>query len=164
MNKSAAVKFEQFVKRELTDELKSVIVYQENGVYELFGKYIITSTKDGYYKVTMKPFAGEHLFVTIRNAVSWCTFDSARKYYEARRIKELDLRLASIDFDIDIHKRMVKKNGNTEDKWIYIIKLQEDTLKKKLMLTEINSYINTSKTLQAHRFSQKKQPIFNRLR
>jgi hypothetical protein len=164
MNKSAAVKFEQFLKRELTDELKSVIVYQENGVYELFGKYVITSTNDGYYKVTMKPFADEHLFVTVKNAVTWCTFDIVKQYREANRVKELDLKIASIDFDITIHKRMVTKANDSDNKWIYIIKLQEDALKKKLMLTEINSYINTSKMLQAHRFSQKKQPIFNRLR
>jgi hypothetical protein len=159
-----ATKFEQFIKRELTDDIKNLIVYQENGVYELFGKYVIRSTNDGYYKVTTHPFAGEHLFVTIKNAVSWCTFDNAKRYHEARRIKDLDLRIASIDFDINIHKRMVKNAENIENKWIYIIKLEEDTFKKKMMLTEINSYINTSKMLQANRFSQKKQPVFSRLR
>jgi hypothetical protein len=59
---------------------------------------------------------------------------------------------------------MVKNAENIENKWIYIIKLEEDTYKKKMMLTEINSYINTSKMLQANRFSQKKQPVFSRLR
>ena len=69
-----------------------------------------------------------------------------------------------MEVDLAIHKKMVKNTKDSNNKWIYIIKLQEDTLKKKMMLREINSYINTSKTIQAQKFSKTKQPGFSHMR
>jgi hypothetical protein len=158
-------KLEKFFNKELTSELKDVMIINDgDNNYELFGKYYISPMSSGYFKVTVKTSYDTHDFASVKNAVAWCTFDNAKKYSEANRIKDLDLRLCSMEVDLAIHKKMVKNTKDSNNKWIYIIKLQEDTLKKKMMLREINSYINTSKTIQAQKFSKTKQPGFNHMR
>jgi len=43
---------------------------------------------------------------------------------------------------------------------LYKIKLQEDFYKRKLVVSEIDTYINNSKTLHTAKIKPKKQPIF----
>lgn len=158
-------KLEKFFTKELTTELKDIMIINDGGNnYELFGKYYISPSSAGYFKVTVKSSHDTHDFASVKNAVAWCTFDNVKKYTSANRIKDLDLRLCSMEVDLAVHKKMVKNTKDSNNKWIYIIKLQEDNLKKKMMLKEINSYINTSKTIQAQKFSKTKQPGFNHMR
>jgi len=158
-------KLENFFKKELTTELKDVLMINDGqNNYELFGKYHISPTSTGYFKVSLKSTYDTYEFANVRNAVTWCIFDNAKRYSEANRIKDLDLKLCSMEVDLAIHKKMAKNTKDTNNKWIYIIKLQEDALKKKMMIREINSYINTSKIIQAQKFSKTKKPGFNHMR
>ncbi len=158
-------KLEKFFNRELTSALKDVMIINDGGNnYELFGKYYVSPTPSGYFKVTLKTTHDEYEFANVRNAVTWCIFDNVKKYSDANRIKDLDLKLCSMEVDLAIHKKMVKNTKDTNNKWIYIIKLQEDTLKKKMMLNEMSSYINTSKIIQAQKFSKTKKPGFSHMR
>lgn len=157
-------KLENFLTQQLSGDLRTILITtDDNGNYQLFGKYVIIPTKGGYYKVVVNA-TEEYEFGTVKHAVAWCTFDQSKKYREAKRIKELDLKLCSMEVDIAIHKKMAKNAKDDSLKCIYITKLQEDGIKKKIMLREINSYINTSKMIQAQRFEQKKQPNFSHLR
>jgi|688.fasta_scaffold16299_15 hypothetical protein len=158
-------KLEKFFTKELTSELKDVMIINDGGNnYELFGKYFVSPTPSGYFKVSIKTAYEVHEFANVRNAVTWCIFDNAKKYSEANRIKDLDLRLCSMEVDLAIHKKMAKNAKDPSNKWIYLIKLQEDNLKKKMMLNEMSSYINTSKTIQAQKFRKTKKPDFSHMR
>lgn len=158
-------KFEKFLERELTGSLKDVIVIADkDGTYELFGKYKIYPVKAGYYKVSIFNTDSVHEFANVKNAVTWCTFDNVKKFHEANRIKDLDLRLCSMEVDIAIHQKMASRSKDINTKWIYITKYEEDILKKRMMLKELNSYINTSKMIQAQKFSKTKGPSFSQMR
>lgn len=150
-------KFDKFLKHELAGSLKDVIIIAEkDGTYILFGKYRITPI-DGSFEVTIFHTDTVHEFMNIKNAVAWCTFYNVKKYHEARRIKELDLKLSSMEIDISIQQRMANKNANDPNmKWVYIVKYQEALRKKKVMLNELLSYINTSKMIQDQLFSKTK--------
>lgn len=165
MSKQKIDKLEKFFLQEI-NQLKDIIVMHndDDNSYVLFGKYVIRLSKNGYYQVSTLTTDDFAEFNSLKNAVSWCTFEHAKKYREANRIKELDLRLCSIEVDLAIHKKMVKNSTNTDSKWTYIIKFQEDTIKKKLMLKELNTYINISKMLQSQRFSNSNTPRFSHLR
>lgn len=158
-------KFEKFLERELTGTLKDVIVIADkDGTYELFGKYKIYPTRGGYYKVSIFSTDIVYEFANVKNAVTWCTFDNAKKFHEADRIKDLDLRLCSMEVDIAIHQKMASKAKDMNTKWIYITKYEEDILKKRIMINELKSYINTSKMIQAQKFNKTKGPNFSHMR
>jgi hypothetical protein len=164
--KDPTVKIDQFLNKELSSELKSLMITTtERGNYELFGKYRIVPTSQGYCKVVLlSPYDHTEEFTSIKNAVTWCIFDSHKKYREANRIKDLDLRLCSKDVDIAVQKRMIKKAKDMDSKWVHIIKLEEDSIKKRAMLEELNSHINISKFLQLQKFKTRKELGFSNLR
>jgi hypothetical protein len=148
-------KFEKFFEREISTVKDVMILPDADGSYELFGKYKIYPSKGGYYRVSVFSTDTEYEFTNIKNAVTWCTFDNVKKYYEAGRIKDLDLRLCSMEVDIAIHQKLANKTKDKNNRWIYLTKYEEDLLKKKAMLKELNSYINTSKLIQAQKFKSK---------
>ncbi len=157
-------KFEKFLEREI-QAIKDIVIFADNdGTYELFGKYKIYPIKSGYYKVSIFGTDSVHEFANVKNAVTWCTFDHVKKYYEAGRIKDLDLRLCSMEVDIAIHQKMASKAQDMNTKWIYITKYEEDIRKKRLMVSELKSYINTSKMIQAQRFNKTKGSGFSHMR
>jgi hypothetical protein len=158
-------KFEKFLQREFTDALADVIIFVDKaGAYELFGKYTIYPLKSGNFKVRVLETEKTHMFSNVKNAVAWCTFDHVQKVHEANRIKDLDSRLSSIEVDIAVHQRMSSLANNINNKWIYINKYKEDILKKKMMVNELNSHINTSKMIQAYKFTKTKGPSFKQMR
>ena len=157
-------KFEKFLERELPT-IKDVVVFaDDDGTYELFGKYKIYPVRGGYYKVSIYNTDTTHEFANVKNAVTWCTFDNVKKYHEANSIKDLDFRLCSMEVDIAIHQKMASKTKDKNNRWIYITKYEEDVLKKKQMLKELNSYINTSRMIQAQKFNKTKGPTFSHMR
>ncbi len=65
-------KLENFFKKELTTELKDVLMINDGqNNYELFGKYYISPTSTGYFKVSLKSthdtyeFANHFVFVLV---------------------------------------------------------------------------------------------------
>jgi hypothetical protein len=75
--------------------------------------------------------------------------------YEARRIAELDNKLVSIDVDINIHQNLFKKSKITDDKLMYLAKLNEDRIKKKNIVRELENYVSDSNLWQKRRFNRK---------
>lgn len=136
--------------------LEDVIIFQNtDGSYELFNTYHITKTEKDEYIVTMLTTFTTHQFNTLKNAVAWCTFDKRNLLYQANRILTLDNLLAGIELDISLHAKIFKNSKNSEDKLIFLAKLSEDKLKKRLFTDELYSYINDSKRWQINRFNRK---------
>mgnify|MGYP001809785450 CR=1 FL=1 len=147
------IKLNQFFEDELKSDLKEVLITKDQtGRYSLFGKYTVVPTKQGWFKVFSKDISVE--FETIRNAVAWCTLHHAGKMREAKRVQALDLQLASVYTDLLVHRQMLRKHLGRDSRWIYVTKLQEDTRKRKQILNEIKSYINSSKMIQNRNFNR----------
>lgn len=149
-------KLNKFFEEELQSELRDILITKDaNGIYSLFGKYTISPTSQGYYKVKSKGLFTE--FTTIKNALAFVTLHNAGKFSEANQIQRLDLRLCSINIELQVHRNILK---TTDNRLLYIIKIQEETIKRRRIVEEIKSYINNSIQLQARRFSKSQKPNF----
>jgi hypothetical protein len=67
------------------------------------------------------------------------------------------MHLSSIEVHISIHSKMFKKAKKTEDKLIYLAKLNEDKYQKRSMSEELSNYIRNSYTWQQQRFGLKSE-------
>ena len=148
--------YERVEKDSIISNLQEVIIFQEeDGTYQLFNKYRITKLSEFEFNVSAYRSATTNNFYTLKNAVTWCIFDKQNKVYETNRISELDKKLGGIDVDISIHTRLFKKNKDMTTKLIYLSKLTEDKLKKRIITTELYTYILESKRWQIQRFNRK---------
>lgn len=140
---------------EFNTSLRNVLLSQDNsGKYYLFGKYAIVN--HGYYYKVYCINSGDIVeFSSLKNATAYCVLENAGKRIDARRVMNLDLKLSSIDVDIAIHKNKLKNSTDDFSSRVSIIKLQEDTYKRRVMLAELNDYINTSKKIQDNNFKSK---------
>ena len=159
-----ATKLDQFFSREINAELKDVLISCDRfGKYSLFGKYTISPTSDDYYKVTISGSESSYEFASLKHALTWCVFSNSSKQREANKIQLLDMKLCGIDVDLAVHRRKLKLASDAFTKDIYIIKVQEDTIKRKLIVAEINSYINNSRQIQVKKFTSKNKMNFKYL-
>ena len=153
------IQFDKLQKMIPNSEMKSLqdlIIYQESDVsYQLFNRYVINKKTVSEYVVTTTFSDDPYTFNTLKNATAWCIFDKRDKFYEARRILELDNKLGGIDVDIMIHQKLFKKSKTDEDLLIYIAKLNEDRIKKQMIVDELDSYVSESKIWQERRFERK---------
>jgi len=148
-------KIEKFIPKSYIKDLEDVIVYQnEDGSYELFNKYRIEKSSDSEFNVYIWGIRSL-TFYSLKNAVTWCTYDKRNRVLDSDRIHYLDSGLVRIEAMIEQHQRLVKKANNPDSKLIYLAKLTEEKLQKKHMLSEIGSYINQSKLWQTQRFNRK---------
>lgn len=136
--------------------LADLIIYQDSdGSYQLFNKYVIQKSVGAGFDVTSTVSDTCHKFFTLKNATAWCIFDKRNKFFETRRISDLDAKLGSVDIDIQIHQKMFKKAKSSDDQLIYLAKLTEDQIKKRMMTDELDRYTKESKSWQNRRFEQK---------
>lgn len=148
-----AAKLDQFFSREINADLKDVLISCDRvGKYSLFGKYTIAPTSEEYYRITISGSSTSYEFASMKNALTWCVFSNSEKKREARKIQLLDMKLCGIDVDLAVHRRKLKTASDPFTKDIYIIKVQEDTIKRKQIVAEINSYINNSRQIQDRKF------------
>lgn len=154
-----ANKIASFIEYELSSDLQDVLVTQDNtGKYYLFNRYVIV-TLNNYCKVYCLQ-SGEILdFSSLKSATAWCILHNAGKHSYARILKRLDSKLISIALDIAIHKNMIKTTKDSFVQSVSINKLQEDTYKRRMILAELNDYINTSKQIQDKNFRIKDSKI-----
>lgn len=147
---TVVAKLNKFFDIELRSDIKDILITcDKNGRYSLFGEYTIIPN-NGYFDVRSQNVREN--FSTIKNAIAYVTLHHAGKYFEAKRMCYLDLSLCSINVDIEVHRNLLKKKIDDNSKLIYTIKIQEDTIKKRNIIKEIQSYINSSITIQMTRF------------
>ena len=136
-------KMHKFFDDELNSDLKEVMITRDKlGRLTVYGEYTIIPDNNGYVKVIGKSLSLEFTF--LKNALAYVTLIHAGKRNEANRIYQLDLRLCSINVDLAVHRNILKKRSDPDSKLLYMIKVQEDTAKKRKIVEEIKSHINSS--------------------
>ena len=137
-------------------KLQDVVIFKDvDGTYNLFNKYHITKKDMNDIVVSLNNGDNINSFFSMKNAVCWCVLDKIGKYNLANRVIQLDMSLSSVEVHISIHSRMFKKSKKTEDKLIYLAKLNEDKFQKKAMSEELQKYIAHSYVWQQKRFGLK---------
>ena len=137
-------------------KLQDVVIFKDtDGTYSLFNKYHIKKKDVTDIVVSLNNGDDVNSFFSMKNAVCWCVLDKIGKYQLADRVINLDMNLSSIDVHISIHSRLFKKAKKTEDKLIYLAKLNQDKLQKTAMSEELSKYIQDSYNWQQKRFGLK---------
>ena len=150
-------RIERMIPSKEMASLQDLIIFQDtDGSYQLFNKYSILKKNDEY-EVTVLTSDKKLHFSSLKNATAWCIFDKRDKFYETRRIQELDGKLSGLEVDIQIHQKMYREAKTEGDQLIYIAKLSEDRLRRKIMLEELAEYTTDSKHWQERRYEVKPQ-------
>jgi hypothetical protein len=149
---------DKFFETGLKSEIQDVLITKDKlNRYSLFGKYHITPADSGQHKITGEMITESIEFVQLKNAVVWCILHNAKKYRDAARIVDLDLKLCSIEFDLVVHRNILKRSAESNARLTYMIKIQEDVYKRRLIIDEITSHLNNSKNIQANKFDHFKK-------
>lgn len=137
-------------------KLQDVVIFKDtDGTYSLFNKYHIKKKDVTDIVVSLNNGDNVNSFCNMKNAVCWCVLDMIGKYQLADRVIDLDMHLSSVEVHISIHSKLFRKAKKTEDKLIYLAKLNEDEFQKKIMGDELNQYVTNSYTWQQKRFNSK---------
>lgn len=136
-------------KTDIKSKIKELfIVREEDGSYNLFGRYIIEN-RNGEFILQEKGENTHYVFYFLKHAVTWCVLNNNKNYKDVKRVLELDNELVSLDAAIENHTRLIRKNPKNP---IYGTKLQEEKLKKRKILNEINNYTVLSKYIQSKKY------------
>jgi hypothetical protein len=142
------------IYKDLANKIRDLLIIREDdGSYNLFGKYKVTESNAGY-NIIVDNEPVNYSFSSLKTAVTWCVFDKNKKYKEVKRLIELDLALGGIDVAIAQHKRLLTKSHDLIDKQIFMAKLVEEKRKKQELSQEIQGYITTSKYMQSKKFAE----------
>ena len=95
----------QLFKDELLSGLRHLYISNDKDGIKVFGDFLITKTKDGYYNVSKQHWQETREFLTIKNAMSYCVLLKNNRTDIARRVYMLDSKLASVNLDVKIHTR-----------------------------------------------------------
>jgi hypothetical protein len=135
------------------NSIKKFVIIQEKNGYRVFEKYIITKYSQGF-KVTQLHNDIEHTFLTLKNALTWCTLHNKNKIVEAQRVKFLDTQLNGLSVSTSLLERYMKKTRENDKKFIYLNKIIENKLKHNVLLKEILTLSETAKKYQLNWLSQ----------
>ena len=134
----------------MTPELKSKLIYNDNGQYVLFDLYRIIVSND-IYLVKKLTSDDDLIFGSLRTATAWCVLDNYNKIIPARRIIELDKQLSSNQVDKTIHGRLQKQKNNV-NREIYRDKMLYDLSKQMQLRRELDKYIIMANICQQRGF------------
>lgn len=149
MNKQLETKINNFFIREMNSGIGDVSIFNyEDGIYELFNRYKITKQDNNLFEVSSLYGDMKYLFSSLKNAVIWCIYEKRKKWQISKRIEELDAKISGIDVSSSIIKKLIMKEKDPDIKFTYIIKLNEEKLRKKCMLEELAGYAIDAKVHQ----------------
>ena len=149
-------KLDRMISNSEFAKLQDVVIFKDtDGTYSLFNKYHIKKKDTNDVVVSLNNGDDVNSFCNMKNAVCWCVLDKIGKYQLANRVIDLDMHLSSVEVHISIHSKLFKKAKKTEDKLIYLAKLNQDKLQQKAMSEELSKYIQDSYIWQQKRFSSK---------
>ena len=149
-------KINKFLTKELIQNMGDIVIFKnENNTYELFNQYIIQPHINNGYKIICKFNSVEKTFSSVKNAVAWCVFDRNQKINECNRIQEIDVFLDSVELEIILCKKYLKRQTNIDSKLLYLNKLKENQEKKKRLAGELDEFIKLSKYWQDKKFIRK---------
>lgn len=141
---------EQLAESALPKLLKCLIYQINDDSYVLFEEYSIKKTSES---VILNRYRDDKVFSfnTLRNATAWAVLDKYNKFFEANRVKELDLKLQSVQVDKAIHKKL-SRSKNLDERTIHSHKLQTDIEREKRFRNELDKYIIMANNCQQRGF------------
>lgn len=151
------LKLEKVINQKDIDKLRDIVIFQDDdGTINLYGKYIVSKQKDNTYKVNIQGTYTEHIFFKLTNAIAWCSFDKRNLIRKANRLHQLDRLVYSMDTEIQLQSRLLRKAKDPDNAIIYLSKLSNNKAKKRNFANEIVDFINDYKRWQNGLFDKSK--------
>jgi hypothetical protein len=149
-------RLDNFFNNEYKSASKISIIQNNDGSYVLFDKYMIQKFNNTY-KVFKLATHVELDFNVLQNSVTWCIFDYRNKIIDCNKIVTLDRDLSSIDASIQLHKTLIGKTKNQDNKILYYAKMSNDICKKKNYTRQLKMLVREATNWQLNRFNYKEQ-------
>ena len=148
---------ERLFRKEFGDILPNIIWENDDGVYEVFGKYRILPESHGFRVWCSATDVG--LFGTTRSALSWCIADKHRAYNLARELKELDNKLTALNNDISVRTAIAERSRRWEFRDPIATKLETKIIRRKQVDNQLAKCISWAKYCQQRGFTNETQRI-----
>ena len=142
---------EQFVRAELKEVMPNMIWRDDNGDYEVFGRYVITKTKNLFEVHIHATCAGA--FNSTKTALSWCIADKYRNYNLARQILTIDNVLGNLNNDIFTRAAVANKTKKVQFREDIETKLETKIIRKRELEIQLDKCVNQAKYLQQRGFN-----------
>jgi hypothetical protein len=148
---------ERMFRQEFRDLMPNVIWQNDDGVYEVFGRYRIVPESLGFRVFCSATDVG--VFATTRSALSWCIADKNQAYNLARELKELDNKLTSLNNDIAMRSALADRSRRWEFRDPVATKLETKIIHRKQVENQLTKCINWAKYSQQRGFTNETQRI-----
>jgi hypothetical protein len=149
MNRKDRV-LERWVRKELEHVAHNLILRDDAGGYDLFGRYRIVPQGSECVVYQDNMVMGE--FTNTRIAVSWCVASKYRRQDLADGLLKTDRALCQITNDIDVRSRLAERSRRPrfrEDVWN---KLETKIIRRKKLQSQLAKYVDWAKYLQQRGF------------
>lgn len=155
--KNKETKVDKFLSKHITEDnpVFSISLLNVDGTYILFGKYFITKEKD-WYVLLCEQTNTKKTFSTLKTAITWGVYREKRLFTECKNIEAIDYKLSSLEIDICQKNKVLNNTKDEGNKLIYTTRIEEDYIKKRNLLKQLNRYISKSKEWQTKSFNAAK--------
>ena len=143
----------KIINRNLINDLKSSTVIKQGNTVTMFERYLLKTTSSSCLLKRLTDGVTIN-FSSLKNAVTWATFDNKSKIADCDRVLFLETILKGLDFDQILYEKYIKKTPSNDKKFTYLVKLQETKMKKRLLLQELEVYCDRAKRLQVAQFER----------
>jgi hypothetical protein len=148
---------ERMFRQEFCDLMPNVIWENDDGVYEVFGRYRIVPERHGFRVFCSATDIGT--FATTRSALSWCIADKKQAFNLAREIKELDNKLTALNNDIAVRTAIAERSRKWEFRDPVATKLESKIIRRKQVENRLAKCIDWAKYSQQRGFNNETQRI-----
>jgi len=142
--------FERLFRQEFREIMPNTIWQNDDGVYEVFGRYRIKPNLPGYRVFCSATDVG--VFSSTRTALSWCIADKNKAYNTARELLTVDNKLTALTHDITARAALGDRSNNPALRETILTKLESKIIQKKLLENQLTKCVNWAKYIQQRGF------------
>jgi hypothetical protein len=141
---------ERVFRQEFRDLMPNVIWQNDDGVYEVFGRYRIQPESQGFRVFCSATDVG--VFATTRTALSWCIADKNQAYNTARELLTTDIKLSVLTADIATRVAIGDRSRDPVLRETILTKLESKIIHKKQLENQLSKCVNWAKYCQQRGF------------
>jgi hypothetical protein len=148
---TSGIEFDKAFRKEFPKILTNLIFPNEDGSFEIFGRYVIKKEKAVYHVYCSGTDMG--MFSGTKTALSWCIASKFANYNLARDILILDNKLRSLSNDITTRVSVAERSKNSLFRETVETKLETKIIHKKQVEQQLNKCVNYAKRSQTLGFN-----------
>ena len=138
-------------RKEFPKILPNLIFQNEDGSFEVFGRYVIKKEKSVFHVYCSDTKTG--VFTSAKTALSWCIATKFSNYNLARDILILDNKLRSLTNDITTRASVADRSKNPLFRETVETKLESKIIHKKQVEEQLTKCVNYAKRSQTLGFN-----------